>query len=100
MNETDLDWDPPQPGMYNGRFYGGNSLRVSNGKRLFLVELSGTEALTERNISVFALDDESWIIKSGVPDEVQITSVSEVYEALLQIYPKLVPKVRIIPREM
>ena len=91
---TDIEWEPPEFGMYNGYFYQGLPTRISNGKRTFIIKFTGEFEGTNTNISVHYNGD--WIIKSKKAQSLKISAVSEVFEAHLQIYPSIIPKLRII----
>ena len=91
---TDIEWEPPEFGMYNGYLYQGLPTKISNGKRTFIIKFTGDFTGANTNISVQYNGD--WVIKSKKAQSLQIASVIEVFEAHLQIYPCIVPKLRII----
>lgn len=95
---TDIEWEPPEFGMYNGYFYKGQPTRISNGKRTFIIGLEGDFEGSNTNISIQYNGE--WIIKSKKTQSLKITSVTEVFEAHLQIYPHIIPKLRIIESKL
>jgi len=101
--DLEFDWEEPPKGIYTGRYFAGRPIKITDGKRSFIITLTG-DITTDLKDAGFNLSvrhwDGVWTIMNQRASKARITEVYEVLEARVKIYPDLTPRLQIQPPPM